>query len=146
GDSQKALQIIDTVDKTSAFTPFIYYHAALMKDLLGVPHEAEKEFNKTLRDNPYLSERMLIVLSNFYHRRKLPEKEEALYQKFASAHGDVWFTAEDILAFVRESAASGAPVIRDAVDGIAEAFYGTASILHSQYSIGDAYAYIRMAL
>ena len=145
GNTEKALNTLKAIQSNDTFSPFLHYHTALIKNQIGLTDEAEKEFSTMLKDNPYLSERMLIVLSNFYQRTHQPEKAEALYKKFIDQHNDVWFAAEDILHFVRLQPTSTS-TIRNAAEGIAEAFYGTASILHSQYSIGDAHAYIRMAL
>lgn len=133
----------ETIDKSGFFAPFLYYHAALMNDVLGFKDIARKNYEKANEDPAISSYRVVEALSNFYLRSGENEKAQAVFDNYARENPESNLIPEAILAQKKYTVS---PLVANPTEGLAELFFSTASILFGEEMTTESVIYLQLAL
>lgn len=132
-----------SIDKSGFFAPFLFYHAALINDVLGFGEIAQKNYEKASADPAVTPYRVVEVFSNFHARHGEWDKAKALFSAYASENPESNLLPDADMFAAREKPA---PVVANASEGMAELFFATASILFGEELTNESFIYLRLAL
>lgn len=125
--------------------PFIEYHRALLYDYRGQDKEALAAFLRAkgpAESTPY---RVTQVFANYYLRHGKKEKAEDLFSQYQEHHPDSGLIPTEIPDYSTPAEAIR-PIVATPVDGVAEIFFTTASLLFAEQAHDEALIYLRLAL
>ena len=141
GDNKAPANLQTAIDKAGFFAPFLNYHSALMYDVLGNTAEAEKAYQKSNTTGANATYRVVQAFANFYARNGKPDQAQQLFDEYAKANPHSTLVPDKFSA-----GNIPAPLVGNAREGLAEAYYTTASLLFGDDSAQDTYLYLRIAL
>ncbi len=115
-------------------------HSAVIADLGGQTAEAARLYRAAQVDYGALNLRLGVILASWQARQGAVAEAQRTLQDLAGSNGD--------LAIARQALAANAaaPAVRDATDGIAEAYLALASALRQQNGADSAQVLLRLAL
>lgn len=136
----------ETKDSRAEFLrPFVHYQLALMNDMVGQKKAALKEYRESVSNPDLMPYRLVQALSNFYLREGDRQKAQSVFDRYIKANptselipdhlpqGDL-----DPLAVV--------PMVESPIQGMAEVFFTTASLLFGEQVNQEAMMYLNFAL
>jgi tetratricopeptide (TPR) repeat protein len=133
-----------SIDKSGFFAPFLYYHAALLNDVLGFSDIARQNYEKASGDNTLTPYRVVEAFANFSARHDNLEGARTLFVNYAKDNPQSnLLPTDDVFA---EGSAPPKPLIKNASEGMAELFFSTASILMGEDLTNESFIYLRLAL
>jgi len=143
-DSAGALAKVTPLRNKSGFGVFYSLHAALMSDALGNASQARSEFELALEAAGQPSLRLVWLAGNFYERQGDSARAIELYETFLATSPD-----SNIIGAALSRARMGgqaAPVLNDAIQGIAEALFNLASLLSQEGAEDIGLVHVHLAL
>jgi tetratricopeptide (TPR) repeat protein len=115
-------------------------HGALIADLAGRPAEAARLYRLARAESPGPNLRLAQALASFHARNGRETEAEAAMAEIAASGDDLALSAPLLLA------ASKAPLVGNATQGVAEAYLGLAAALGPAEAPEVALAMLRLAL
>ena len=143
GNIAGAEAALHDLEKFDGFAPLEDFQLAMIYDFAGKANAAEEYYKKTLDATGQLNWRLADAMANFYARHGRPDQAAAIYHRFISENAGSEL-AEALQA--EKPAASPAPLIGSAVDGLAEALFDLASVVNRPETTELAMIYDRCAL
>ncbi len=143
GNLPGAEAALHDLDKFDGFAPLEYFQLGLIYDFAGNAIKAEELYKKTLAATGQLNWRLADAMANFYQRHGRPDEAAAIYARFVKENPGSEL-AEAVQSF--KPAATPAPLVRSATDGLAEALFDLASVVNRPETIDLALLYDRCAL
>jgi tetratricopeptide (TPR) repeat protein len=119
-------------------------HVGLLNEIGKQPDAAQKSYEQTTDAADRLSFRVVEIVGNFYQRHKQADKAKALYTKFQAA-----YTGNPLIGLLLARLDEGGrvqPVVANARQGLAEALYDLASVMHQEQANEMSLLYTRLAL
>lgn len=132
-----------SIDKSGFFAPFLFYHAALLNDVLGFKEIAQQNYEKASADPAVTPYRVVEVFANFYARQGEWKKAQSLFDAYARENPESNLLPE---SGQFEDKRTPEPAISNASEGMAELFFATASILFGEELTNESFIYLRLAL
>ncbi|WP_242390599.1 tetratricopeptide repeat protein [Pararhodospirillum photometricum] len=126
GNAAGALAALDELDSTPAYRPLKALHGALIQEALGNTAAARTAYEHYLTGNDRPSLRGVQLAGGFLVRQGLTDRAKALADDYAKRFPDSLLLENTLRDFT-----GGRPVapVKTAAEGMAELFYGTASLL-----------------
>lgn len=144
GKADDSLKTLDFLKKKKGYALFRMYHAALINEFLDRVEVAEAAYRETIKAQEGGSLRVVEAFGTFLERQGRQEEAIKLYRDFLEREPDNVLV---LAALARaESSGSPAPLVADAKEGVAEAFYGIAGGLLQENARDSALIYARLAL
>ena len=143
GDLAGADTALQGLDKFNGFQPLKVFQLALLYDFAGKADTAQQYFDKALGASGELNWRLTDAIANFDERHGRGDQAKALYQRFIQQNN-----SSDLAMSVAAARPPGPPqpIIRSTADGLAEAMFDLASVLHQAETIDLSLLYARFAL
>lgn len=143
GQLSAPVNMQDVIDKSGFFAPFLYYHEALMNDVLGFKDIAHSDYQKASDDAAVTPYRVVEALSNFYLRSGDRDKAQAVFDKYAQDNPESNLIPDPIS---KQEKSTVAALVANPTEGLAELFFSTASILFGEEMTSESFIYLRLAL
>ncbi len=144
GEGDESLRTLDFLKKKKGYTLFRTYHTALINDFLDRAEQAESAYLETIKAQEGGSLRVVEAYGIFLERKGRHEDAVNLYRGFLEREPD------NILILTALARAGSkepvTPLLAEAKDGVAEAFYGIAGGLLQENARDSALIYARLAL
>lgn len=132
-----------SIDKSGFFAPFLFYHSALINDVLGFGEIAQKNYEKASADSAVTPYRVVEAFSNFYARHGQWDQAKALFAGYAHENPESNLLPDADMFNAHEKPQ---PIVANASEGMAELFFATASILFGEELTNESFIYLRLAL
>jgi Flp pilus assembly protein TadD len=142
GTVTKQADLQKAIDKSGFFAPFLYYHMALMNDVLGNEAAARASYLKASADPAITPYRVVEAFANFYARHGQWKEAQAMFDHYAQANPDSSLLPQKITPVKGKVE----PLVGSANEGLAELFFTTASILFGEESSQETFLYLRISL
>jgi tetratricopeptide (TPR) repeat protein len=129
GDTTAAIQALKPMEETRGFEPFANLHAALILDLADDQPAAAARYQKMLQTSGGGFVRAVQAVASFYARTGQATRAHEVYQSFEADN------PESGLGRVGMAEIAGVPterLIHNPQEGMAEALFDLASLLHQQ--------------
>lgn len=143
GGLRSPVNLQASIDKSGFFAPFLFYHSALMNDVLGFTDIAQENYKKASTDPAVTPYRVVEAFSNFYARQGEWDKAKALFATYAKENPESNLLPEDAQFDGKEKPRA---IVANASEGMAELFFATASILFGEEMTNESFIYLRLAL
>ncbi len=143
GGLRSPVNLQESIDKSGFFAPFLFYHAAIMNDVLGFHDIARGYYEKASADPAVTPYRVVELFANFYARQGEYDKAKELYAAYARENPSSNLLPEDS-SFDEKTTPK--PIVSNASEGMAELFFSTASILFGEELTNESFIYLRLAL
>jgi tetratricopeptide (TPR) repeat protein len=144
GDPDKALISLDALSANKGFASFLKTHRAYILDFADRVDQATTAYDEAIALQKGSDLRLVLAYGRFLERHGKAEQSKAVYKAYLESY------PSNVLI---EAAQKGVqddgalyPVIRNAADGAAEAFFSTGRALAQERSRGPAVMYLRLAL
>jgi tetratricopeptide (TPR) repeat protein len=144
GDIKQPIGARDILPDAKVILPHIHLNAGFIDDIAGFPDAAQKEYEAAVKDTRIEPFRAVEALANFYDRKGMTAKREALVKDYLDAHGES-FLADEILVESVDGKGSK-PLVSNTSEGFAEVLYTMANIFHGVRAPADEVATIHLAL
>lgn len=125
--------------------PFMHYQLGLMNDMAGYKDVALKEYLASVAKPDMMPYRLVQAVSNFYLRQGERDKAQAVFDRYIKANP----TSElipDALPGGDKNPVAVVPMVETPIDGMAEVFFTTASLLFGEQVNREAMMYLNFAL
>jgi tetratricopeptide (TPR) repeat protein len=119
-------------------------HVGLLNEIGKQPDAAGKAYEQTTAAADRLSFRVVEIIGNFYERHKQADKAKALYTQFQAA-----YTGNPLIGLLLARLNDGRrvpPIVGNARQGLAEALYDLASVMHQEQANEMSLLYTRLGL
>ncbi|MBA4274629.1 MAG: hypothetical protein C0436_03140 [Alphaproteobacteria bacterium] len=143
GGLKSPVDLQASIDKSGFFAPFLFYHAALLNDVLGFEDIARKNYDKASADPAVTPYRVVEVLANFHLRHGEKDKARALFKAYEKENPESNLLPEDTVFAGNDVPAA---LVATPAEGMAELFFATASILFGEELTNESFIYLRLAL
>lgn len=144
GQADDSLKTLDFLKKKKGYALFRTFHVALINDVLDRAEAAEAAYRETIDAQDGGSLRVVEAFGNFLERAGRKDDAVALYRGYLEREPD------NILILTTLARAEAGtipdPVVTNAREGAAEAFYGIAGGLLQENARDSALIYARLAL
>lgn len=144
GRHADGLKALEPLTAQPQFGDLYTTHAALIADLGGLREEAERHYQDIIAESPNLTLRSLQTVASWLLRTDRRAEAEALVRGFAEARNDSGLL-DAAVGEMLEKGTDFRPVAT-AEEGMAEAFFGTASTIAQGNAHDTALAFVRLAL
>jgi tetratricopeptide (TPR) repeat protein len=141
--TQQAAQNLDPLMKDGSKTLY-YLHKAIIEDFKGDHDSAQKTYQDEIKEQGGVSLRVIELLGNLYERTGQADKARAFYEDFSKTNPRAPVTRQALKRL--NSGGTVKPVIRTALDGAAEGFFGIATTLSQQNARETALIFARLGL
>lgn len=138
-----ALTALEPLAQQPQFIDLYTLHAALISDIGGLDEQAAKYYETLLQDAPDMSLRAVQAASSWLHRAGQEARATELIDAYA-----VQTAPSGLLAAAVEDMRGDAltqPIVGNAAEGMAEAFYGTALTLTQSNALDTGLVFARLA-
>ncbi|HEU5046390.1 MAG TPA: tetratricopeptide repeat protein [Rickettsiales bacterium] len=135
-----ALNAKDIMHNDKMMLPDIYLNAAYINEIAGFGPEALQQYETAANDPNVVSLRALEALANYYARHDKKDKYKQLVDSYTAVHGET-ILAEDALGSQPPK-----PLVANASEGLAEAFYTIAGLFHGVRAPTDEITTLKIAL
>ena len=115
-------------------------HAAIIADLAGQAEDAARLYKSAQSEYGALNLRLGVILASWQARQGMAAEAQRTLRDLAGSNGDLAIARQALEASV------AAPVVRNAADGIAEAYLALAATLRQQNAEDSAQILLRLAL
>ena len=140
GRTAAALATLQPFVKGGRLRGVMALHSALIADIGNQPAEATRLYRVAQVDYGALNLRLGVLLASWQARQGGLNNAQALIRELAATNGDLAITRLALEANV------GKPVVRNAADGISEAYLAMGATLKQQNANDSAQVMIRLAL
>lgn len=130
GNKAAAEAALKPLSAHPGFDVFGDFHKALIDDLLGDRAGARAAFDRAAGANKAQFVRVTEAAGSFYERAGDPAAAKKIYEAYGKAHPDA-LLVQEALARIKAGTAAPRP-IASAQDGLAEAFFDVAGLLHQE--------------
>lgn len=144
GELAQVKQRLAPVKDIPGFDAFAMFHTALIMQHMGQMDDAERYFERALAESRHKPRRVVELYAHFLLHQGKQEKARALLDEFLAETRDIWVDSATLKAIVSEH--TERPMIATINAGIAELFYGGASIVRQQGDVSTAYRLLHLAL
>lgn len=142
--SEKAIGHLIDPEKPLGSQPLFDLHAAMLYDIQGKKEDALKAYMAVKGTQERLSLRFVEAIGNFLERYGDPKKAKAVYVQYRTQNPDSVLFEEAIARI--DNGTTPEPMVMTAEQGLAEALFDIASLLHQERQSDQALLYIQMAL
>ena len=143
GDTQGALKTLVVMEQTRGFEPFANLHGAVILDLANDQAAAGERYGKVLTGGGTFI-RAVQAVASFYARNGQVDRARDLYLAFESANPDIGLGRVGMAELSRNIKAER--LISNPQEGMAEALFDLASLLHQQNLDDVALVLVRLTL
>ncbi len=127
---KQVAKVMAPMVKRRSLKLFFDYHSGLIADLAGDRKAAEASYVKALPDTMSGYLRFVETIGKFYERTGRGAKAMALYKEYEAEHPDVMLTAEASARVAKGKRPE--PTVASAREGMAEALFNLASLMHQE--------------
>lgn len=143
GKMKEPLKQNENLRRLAEFSPFIYYHSALINDMGGFEDEAIVQYNEALSLSKVAPYRVVEMLVNLLERRGEIDKAKAVIARYREKNPEAMqFT----LTEPQKGEKVPPRIIHTPREGLAEIFFSTASILQNENLNEEALIYVQQVL
>jgi Flp pilus assembly protein TadD len=143
GQPQRAEMALKPLADDKVLALFYRYHRALLLDLTGPAGDADAAYAELFQDGALLPARAADARARFLLRQGRPREAEAVIDDLLERHADSP-GAVDAMAALKERRQK--PLVANAKEGVAEAFYAAAGALGREQAAEAVEVYYRLAL
>jgi tetratricopeptide (TPR) repeat protein len=144
GDADKALTSLDALAANKGFASFLKTHRAYILDFADRVDQATAAYDEAIALQKGSDLRLVLAYGRFLERHGKADQAKAVYKAYLESYpSNVLIEAAQ--KGVKDDGALY-PVIQNAADGAAEAFFSTGRALAQERSRGPAVMYLRLAL
>lgn len=140
GKTSAALATLGPALEASRFRPVMTLHAALIADAGGFTADAARLYPAAVTEYGGLNIRLGTILASWQARQGRPDEAAKTVRDMVGANGDMALARAALLAHVAD------PAVRQAADGIADAYLAMAATLRQQNGLDSAQLLLRLAL
>lgn len=127
---KQVAKVMAPMVKRRSLKRFFDFHSGLIADLAGDSKAAEASYIKALPDTMSGYLRFIETIGKFYERTGRGGKAMALYKDYEAEHPDVMLVAEASARIAKGRLPK--PTVASAREGIAEALFNLASLMHQE--------------
>tara|TARA_A100001037_G_scaffold298377_1_gene321988 strand:- start:6412 stop:8223 length:1812 start_codon:yes stop_codon:yes gene_type:complete len=139
-----AISAMESLKTKKIYQPYFSFHSAMINDLSENVIDAEKLYLKTAQTSVGQTNRWILIYGDFLTRNNRQDEAIKLYKSWLESDpNSSWL--EQVLTKTHHSK-DNTQEIRGYRDGIAEVFYGIASLLPQSAGHANALIYTRLAL
>lgn len=143
GDIHNPVQVKDVITDERLVLPQVYLNLAFLNDAAGQIPQALSYYEQATKADGGQPFRAVEALANLYARTGEEEKRNLLVQGYLQNHGDSALVHDVLTA---TALAKPQPLVKDAREGMAEAFYTLANMFHGVRATSDEIAILHFAL
>lgn len=143
GQADEALKTLGKLKEAQGVEALHDLHAALILDAAGRPKDAEKHYLDLLAAQKKVSWRFAQLIGNYFQRTGRPERSAAVAKQYAEGNPESQLI--EALA-APTSGALPARMVETPAQGVGEALFDLANLLHQERQTDVALLYVQLAL
>lgn len=145
GQVDRALTALRELDKTGRLTVFRRLHEGFINEMSGHPAVAEAAYRRALGSDPSTAPvRVVRALGELLERQGAADQARRVYQSYDASETELMLS-DEANRRIRQGE-KPAPLVADAVDGLAESFFDIATVLPMDRAGEIVLIYVRLAL
>lgn len=145
GQPDAAIEALSPLKENAAFNGFRLFHTALIADLNGRIEAADKAYKETMTETGGSSLRVVEAYGSFLSRYGRIAEARKVYAEYLTRNPENPGIIDQMTRLERGELPSR-PMVASAVEGVAEALYGTAIVLSRNDRTDSGEIYVHMAL
>lgn len=145
GQANRALAALSELDKSSGLEVLRRLHEGFINEVSGRPRAAEAAYRKALGTDPSAAPvRVVRALGELLERRGVADQARLVYKSYGASETEAMLSQEAARRIGQGE--KPAPLVGDAVDGLAESFFDIATVLPMDRAGEIVLIYVRLAL